>query len=117
MLNKTFEMVEQVLESIDIGGEQSRQFAPEIQLLKDILGYPQLTGDVFEEVQQRDLLAERLRRIAIEAEGLKASLPTIPLEKWFDGTIEDATIDVFFEEYDLAELLRFVADVGVSHSV
>ena len=115
MLNKTFEMIEQVLESIDVGGEQSRQFAEEIKILREVIGYPQSDDDVFSEVNRRIYLTEKLRRLSIEAEGLQVSLPTLPLEKWFDGTIQDATIDVFFEEYDLAELLRFIADVGVSH--
>jgi hypothetical protein len=72
-------------------------------------------GDhALEEVQRRNRLKDKLAKLANEAEGIKASLPTLPLEKWFDGTIEDATIDVFFEEYDLGKLLRLIADVGVS---
>ena len=114
MLNHTFNMIEQVLESIDVGGEQSRQFSDEIQMLREVLGYPQRSDDVFQEVRQRSYLTEKLRRLSVEAEGLKASLPRLPLAKWFDGTIQDATVDVFFEEYDLAKLLRFIADVGVS---
>jgi len=73
-----------------------------------------LNNDGFEEVQRRSYLTRELRRLSGRAKGLKASLPKLPLEKWFDGTIQDATIDVFFEEYDLAKLLRFIADVGVS---
>ena len=29
-------------------------------------------------------------------------------------TVADATVDVYFEDYDLAKFLQFVADVGVS---
>ena len=32
MLNKLYEAIEEVLESIDVGGEQSRQFAEEIKI-------------------------------------------------------------------------------------
>ncbi len=115
MVNKIYDAIEKVLRSIDAGGKQSKRFAGEIKILREVLGYPQGDdGGVFSEVQRRSYLTEKLRRLSIEAEGFKASLPTLPLEKWFDGTIEDATIDVFFEEYDLARLLRFIADVGVS---
>jgi len=114
MVNKMYDAIEKVLQSIDAGGKQSKRFAEEIKTLREVLGYPQFSDDVFEEVQRKSYLTEKLRRLSIEAEGLKASLPTLPLEKWFDGTIQDATIDVFFEEYDLAKLFRFIADVGVS---
>jgi hypothetical protein len=63
--------------------------------------------------KRQGLICRRLRRLAIEAKGLKASLPTLPLKKWFDGTIQNADVDVFFEEYDLAKLLQFIADVGL----
>jgi hypothetical protein len=53
--------------------------------------------------------------LAVEAEGLTAELPTLPVKKWLDGTVADATVDVYFEAHDLAKLLRFIADVGVSH--
>ncbi len=56
----------------------------------------------------------KLRRLAIEAEGLTAALPTLPVKQWLDGTVTDATKDVYFEDYDLAKFLQFVADVGVS---
>ena len=113
MLNKLYDAIEQVLESIDVGGEQSRQFAEEIKILREVVGYPEPDNGEFSEVERRRCLTEKLRRLAVEAEGLKISLPTLPLEKWFDGTIQDATIDVFFEEYDMAKVLRFIADVGV----
>jgi hypothetical protein len=113
MLNELYEKIESVLNMIDVGGEQSRQFSGEIELLKDVLGYPQPDDGVFSDVQRRICLTQKLRRLSVEAEGLKASLPMLEPKKWFDGTIQDATIDVFFEEYDLPQLLRFIADVGV----
>jgi len=114
MVNKMYNAIEKVLLSIDAGGKQSKRFAEEIKTLREVLGYPQPSDDTFEEVQRRSYLTKKLRRLSVEAEDIRASLPTLPLEKWFDGTIGDATIDVFFEEYDLAKLLRFIADVGVS---
>ena len=114
MVNEIYNAIEKVLLSIDAGGKQSKRFSEEIKILREVLGYPQLSDGVFEEVQRKSYLTEKLRRLSVEAEGLRASLPKLPLEKWFDGTIEDATIDVFFEEYDLAKLLRFIAEVGVS---
>jgi hypothetical protein len=117
MLNQIYEKLEQVLDTLDAGGEQSKAFAGEIAILKDVLGYAKPAKDIFEECSRRDCLTQKLRRIANECRGINASLPTLPLEKWFDGTIQDATIDVFFEEYDLAKLLQYIADVGVSESV
>ncbi len=114
MLNKTFEMIEQVLESIDVGGEQSRQFAGEIKILREVIGYPEPVNDVLDEVQRRGQIVHKLRRLAIEAEGLTAALPTLPVKQWLDGTVAEATIDVYFEDYDLAKFLQFIADIGVS---
>lgn len=37
MANRMCDAIEQVLHSLDVGGEQSRQFAEEIQILKDAL--------------------------------------------------------------------------------
>ena len=113
MLNKLYEAIEEVLESIDVGGEQSRQFAEEIKILKDVIGYPEPDSDTFDEIQRRRQIVQKLRRLAIESEGLKAALPTLPVDKWLDGTVADATIYVIFEEYDLPKLLRFIADVGI----
>ena len=113
MLNRLYDAIEQVLESIDVGGEQSRQFSEEIKILREVIGYPQPDNSEFCEVEKRRYLTEKLRRLAIEAEGLKMSLPKLPPEKWFDDTFQDETIDIFFEEYDMAEVLRFIADVGV----
>jgi hypothetical protein len=116
MLNRMFEKIEQVLHSIDVGGEQSRQFAPEIKMLKEVLGYHEQVDDFFEQGRRKDLITRKLRRLAVEAEGLKAALPRLPLEKWFDGTFENTNIDILFDEYDLAQVLHFIADVGVSFS-
>jgi hypothetical protein len=114
MLNETYDAIEEVLSSLDVGGEQSRQFAAEIKMLKDVLGYPRPIEDLEEELQRREMIVRKLRRLAVEAQGLKASLPTLPVAKWFDGTFHDATVDVYFQEHDLSQLLQFLADVGVS---
>jgi hypothetical protein len=115
MLNKVYEAIEEVLDSLDVGGEQSRQFAEEIRILKEVIGYPGPVQDVLDEVQRRGQIVQKLRRLVIDAEGLTAALPTLPVKKWLDGTVADATKDVYFEDYDLAKVLRFIADVGVSH--
>jgi hypothetical protein len=46
-----------------------------------------LSNDGFKEGQRRTYLTEKLRRLSGRVKGLKASLPKLPLEKWFDGTI------------------------------
>jgi hypothetical protein len=115
MLNKVYEAIEEVLESIDVGGEQSRQFAEEIRILREVVGHPNPVKDALDEIQRRSQIVHKLRRLAIEAEGLTAALPTLPVKQWLDGTMADATKDVFFENHDLAGLLRFIADVGVSY--
>jgi len=115
MITKMFDAIEEVLQSLDVGGEQSRQFAEEINILKNVIGYPEPAKDVLEEIKRRDLLVRKLRMLAVESEGLTASLPTMPVENWLDGTVEDATKDVYFKDHDLAKLLQFIADVGVSH--
>ncbi len=115
MLDKVYEAIEAVLESLDVGGEQSRQFAQEIRILRDVIGHPSPIKDALDEIQRRGQIVHKLRRLATEAEGLTAALPTLPLEQWLDGTVADATKDVFFENHDLAKLLRFIADVGVSY--
>jgi len=114
MLNKVYEAIEEVLENIDVGGEQSHRFAGEIKILREVIGYPEPVNDVLDEVLRRGQIVQKLRRLAIEAKGLTAALPTLPVKQWLDGTVADATIDVYFEDYDLAKFLQFVADVGVS---
>jgi len=115
MLNKVYEAIEEVLDSLDVGGEQSRQFAEEIKTLREVIGHPGPVKDTFDEIQRRSQIVQKLRRVAIEAEGLTVTLPTLPVQQWLDGTVADATKDVFFEDHDLAGLLRFIADVGVSY--
>ena len=39
MLERAREAIEEVLESLDVGGEQSRQFAQEIKILRDVIGH------------------------------------------------------------------------------
>ena len=114
MIIKLLEKIEEVLESIDVGGEQSRQFAEEIKLLKEVLGLPNVPEDEMNELQMRELIAAKLRHLAVEARGLKADLPAVPVEKWLDGTVIDAGADVYCQQYDLAKLLRYIADVGIS---
>ena len=116
MLNRVYEAIEEVLESLDVGGEQSRQFAQEIKILREVIGHPKPIEDVSDEMERREMIVRKLRRMAIEAEGLTADLPTLPVRNWLDGTVADATKDVFFESHDLAKLLQFIADVGVSES-
>jgi len=115
MLNKIYEAIEKVLDSLDVGDEQSRQFTKEIKLLREVIGYPKPIRDTLDEIQRREQIVHKLRKLAVEAEGLTAALPTLPVENWLDGTVADATKDVFFESHDLAKLLRFIADVGISH--
>jgi hypothetical protein len=115
MLNKVYEAIEEVLDSLDVGGEQSRQFAEEIRILREVIGHPEPVNDTLEEMQRRSQIVQKLRKLAIEAEGLTAALPTLPVKQWLDGTVADATRDVFFENHDLDKLLRFIADVGVSY--
>ena len=114
MLNRLYEAIEQVLESIDVGGEQSRQFNSEIELLKEVLGYPEPVTDEWDELQRRQIIAHKLRRLVIEAEGILVQLPKNPVNQWFDGIYQDSTIDMDFEELDLSKLLKFIEEVGVN---
>lgn len=70
--------------------------------------------DQIDQLKRRHQIVQQLRVLAVKSHGLTASLPTLPAAKWLDGTVEDATKDVCFEDYDLAKLLRFIADIGVS---
>jgi hypothetical protein len=115
MLNKVYEAIEEVLESLDVGGEQSRQFAEEIRILRSVIGHPKPVKGAADEIRRRGRIVQKLRRLAVEAEGLTAALPTLPVKNWLDGTVADATKDVSFENHDLDKLLRFIADVGVSY--
>jgi hypothetical protein len=49
MLNEVYDTIEAILEGLDAGGEQSRAFAEEIKMLKEILGYPEPAADVLDE--------------------------------------------------------------------
>lgn len=113
MLNELYEKIEAVLNTLDTGGEQSRAFEGEIALLKELLGYPEPVQDDWDEAQRREIIAQKLRRLAIEAEGILIPLPKNPIAQWFDGTYQDATIDMQFDEVDLAQLLTFIVEVGV----
>jgi hypothetical protein len=79
------------------------------------LGHSALVKDTLDELKRRSQITLKLRKLAIEAEGLTATLPTLPVKQWLDGTVADATKDVFFKNHDLAGLLRFIADVRVSY--
>jgi len=114
MLNEVYDTIEAILESLDAGGEQSRAFAEEIKMLKEILGYPEPVQDELEETLRRCQISRKLERLAIQAEDLTVTLPALPVAKWFDGTFEDAKADVPMEECSLARLLQFLADYGVS---
>ena len=114
MITRIYDAIEQVLKGLDTGGEQSRAFVEEIKILRDVIGYPEPPKDALDEIQRRSLIVRKLRRLAVEAESLTAALPTLPVSKWLDGTVADATKDVHFETCDLPALLRFIADVGVS---
>ena len=115
MLNKVYEAIEEVLDSLDVGGEQSRQFAEEIQTLRQVIGHPKAVDVALDEISRRRWIVQKLRRLAVETEGLMVSLPTMPVKQWLDGTVADATVDVDFKEHDLSAFLQFVADVGISH--
>jgi hypothetical protein len=117
MLNELYEKIEAILNRLDIGGEQSRAFEGEIHLLKELLGYPEPIQDDWDEGQRREILSQKLRRLAIEAEGILIPLPKNPIAQWFDGTYQNTDIDMDFEEVDLAGLLKFIVDVGVSPEV
>ncbi|MDD5458633.1 MAG: hypothetical protein PHF37_04510 [Phycisphaerae bacterium] len=115
MLNELYEKVEAVLNGLDVGGEQSHAFEGEIGILKEILSYPEPVQDDWDECQRREVLSQKLRRLAVEAAGVLIPLPKNPVTQWFDGTYQDTNIDMYFEEVDLARLLRFIIDVGLSY--
>ena len=114
MLNEVYDTIEAILEGLDAGGEQSRAFAEEIKMLKDVLGYPEPATDALGETLRRCQIARKLERLAIQAEDMTVTLPALPVAQWLDGTFQDAKVDVSFEKCDLARLLQFIADFGVS---
>ena len=71
--------------------------------------------DQIDQLKRRHQIVQQLRVLAVKSHGLTVSLPTLPVARWLDGTVADATKHVYFEDYDLAKLLRFIADVGVSY--
>lgn len=111
-LGKVYQAIEEVLESLDVGGEQPHQFAQEIATLRDTLHLPAV--DRAPQAHGCRTMAQELRSLAMKAEGLTASLPVLPVDKWLDGTVANSTADVEFRDCDLAGLLQFIADVGVS---
>jgi hypothetical protein len=113
MLNELYEKIEAVLNHLDVGGEQSRAFAGEIELLKDVLGYPEPVQDDWDELDRCRILSEKLHRLAVAAQGILIPLPANPIGQWFDGTYQDTTIDMQFEEVDLGKLLKFIINVGM----
>lgn len=113
MLNEVYDTIEAILGSLDSGGEQSRAFAEEIRMLKEVLSYPEPAADSLDETLKRCQISRKLERLAIEAQDLTATLPALPIAQWFDGTFGNATVDVPFEKCDLARLLQFIADFGV----
>ena len=113
MLNEVYDTVEAVLESLDTGGEQSRAFAEEIKMLKDLLGHPEPAQDALGETLRRCEIARKLERLAVQAEDMTVRLPTLPVAQWLDGTFQDAKAEVSFEKCDLARMLQFLADYGV----
>ncbi|NLE27032.1 MAG: hypothetical protein GX625_17160 [Clostridiaceae bacterium] len=117
MLNEIYEKLEAVLNRLDVGGEQSRAFEGEIDLLKELLSYPEPVQDEWDEGQRREILSQKLRRLAVEAEGILIPLPKNPIAQWFDGTYQNTNIDMDFEEVDLTRLLKFIVDVGVNPEV
>jgi ABC-type phosphate transport system ATPase subunit len=114
MLNEVYDTMEAILESLDAGGEQSLAFAEEIKMLKEVLGYPEPAEDALAETLRRCQIARKLERLAVQAEDLTVTLPTLPVAQWLDGTFQDAKVEVLFEKCDLARLLQFIADYGVS---
>ena len=114
MLNRIYDSIEQVLESIDVGGEQLRQFSEEIKILREVIGYPEPVEDEWDELQRRQIIAQKLRHLAVQAQGVLIQLPNNTVRQWFDGTYQDSTIDMDFEELDLSKLLTFIEEVGVN---
>lgn len=113
MLNEVYDTIETILEGLDVGGEQSRAFAEEITMLKELLGYHEPTSVELELALRRGEIARKLDRLAVLAEDMTVDLPTLSVSQWLDGTYKDAAVDVSFATCDLAGLLQFIADVGV----
>ncbi len=113
MLNEVYDTLETLLECLDTGGDQSLRFAEEIKMLKDLLSYPEPPADELDENLRRCAISRKLQRLAVQADGLTADLPTLPVTQWLDGTFEEPNVEVTFQKCDLARLFQFLADYGV----
>lgn len=111
MLNEVYDTIEAILEGLDAGGEQSRAFAEEIKMLKDVLGYPEPAADVLDETMRRYQIARKLERLAIEAQDVVVALPAMPVAKWLDSTSMNTAAGLPMEPCDLARLLQCIADI------
>ena len=58
MLKNAYEAIEEVLESLDVGGEQSRQFAGEIKVLKDVIGDSKSADDDSDKGRKHGVMAQ-----------------------------------------------------------
>lgn len=116
MRTKVCKILEEVLTSLDSGGEQSRAFAPEIRKLREVLGMIQPSDPLADRCEPMAVAAAKLSRLADESKGVLMSLPDLPPSRWFDGTYERMCQELGFDEYSLSELLRFIADVGIHHN-
>jgi len=114
MLNEVYDPIEAILESLAAGGEQSLAFAEEIKMLKEVLSYPETAVDSLDETLKRCQGARKLERLAIQAQDLTVTLPALPIAQWLDGTFANIAVDTHSEKCDLARLLQFIADYGVS---
>jgi hypothetical protein len=111
MLNEVYDTIEAILEGLDAGGEQSRAFAEEIKMLKDVLGYPEPATDALDETMRRYQIARKLERLAIEAQDVVVALPAMPVAKWLDSTSMNTAAGMPMEPRDLAGLLQCIADI------
>ncbi len=111
MLNEVYDTIEAILEGLDAGGEQSRAFAEEIKMLKDVLGYPEPAVDALDETLKRCQIARKLERLAIEADDVTVALPAMTIAKWLDSTSTNIAAGMPMEPCDLARLLQCIADI------
>jgi len=110
MIIQIFEALQQIKNKLD-APEHRDKFAGEIEMLKQMIGCVEPSDDFLTIRTQQEIAVQRLRMLAVETEGLETLLPELPIENWFDGTIQDATKDVNFDKRNLSELLRFIADM------
>jgi hypothetical protein len=110
MLNEVYDTVEAILEGLDTGGEPSRAYAEEIKMLREILGYPDPAADALDETMRRYQVAQKLERMAIEAQDVTVALPAVPITTWLDGISMNAAAGVPMDMCDLARLLQVLCD-------